>query len=256
MHRGFGIDATVPVEVAVEIARQAEAAGFASFWVNGSPPREALEILAAVAKEVDLPLGTGVLQLLRRPMVDVVADIKELKIPVNRLMLGVGYGAPQGALQTIRDAVEQTRAIGATPVVGAFGPNMTKLAGEISGGVLFTWWFSDAIEESRPLVEEGAARAGRETPPIMSYIRCALLPQAESKLAEQAGNYERIPRYHELFRRHGLTARETVVAGSAREDLIPGIEREERVLDVSIIRAITGEPSVDAHAELIEATRP
>lgn len=256
MQRGFGIDATVPVDVAVEIARLAEAAGFASFWVNGSPPREALEILAAVAREVDLPLGTGVLPLQRRPMTDVVADIKELEVPVDRLMLGLGYAAPQGALETIRDAVRQTRAIGATPIVGAFGPNMTKLAGEISDGVLFTWWFRAAVEESRPLVEEGATRADRETPPIMSYIRCALLPQAEEKLADQAASYDSSPRYRELFRRHGLTARDTVITGATRGDFLPGIDHEEGVLDVSVIRAITGEPTVEAHAELIEATRP
>lgn len=256
MQRGFGIDATVEIPVAREVARRVEQAGYDSFWVNGSPPREAIEILTAVARETSLPLGTGVIPLHRRPIDDVLGDIEELDLPPERLLLGVGYSEPKNALVTMREAVKKISAIGASPIVGAFGPNMTRLAGEISEGVLFTWWFKAAVKESRPLVVEGAERTGRETPPIMSYIRCALLPQAEQKLTEQTERYESAPRFHQLFQRHGLTARDTVATGSDRDDLLPQIEEEESVLDVSVIRAIVGEPDVASFNELIEACRP
>ncbi|MFW6075365.1 MAG: LLM class flavin-dependent oxidoreductase, partial [Chloroflexota bacterium] len=152
--RGFGIDATTPIDVARQVAQEAEAAGFRSFWVNGSPPREALEILGAAADVTSIPLGTGVIPLHRRGIDDVIDDVKQIGIPAHRLLLGIGYGEPKDALATMREAVRRIRHdLGAAPIVGPFGPNMTRLAGEISDGALFTWWFREAIEESRPLVE-------------------------------------------------------------------------------------------------------
>jgi alkanesulfonate monooxygenase SsuD/methylene tetrahydromethanopterin reductase-like flavin-dependent oxidoreductase (luciferase family) len=133
---------------------------------------------------------------------------------------------------------------------------MTELAGELGDGVSFTWWFKDAIEESRPLVAAGAVRAGRPAPPIMSYIRCALLPQAEAALAEQAANYDAIPSFAAMFRSHGISARDAVVTGTDAATLQPGITREEAVLDIPVIRAVTADRSAGALLELLEACRP
>lgn len=257
MHRGFGIDATTPVDVAQEVARRTEALGYDSFWVNGSPPREAIEILTAAAEVTTIPLGTGVIPLHRQPISDVIADVEELDLPTDRLWLGVGFGEPQNALAIMRDAVARIQdELNARAIMGAFGPNMTRLAGEISDGVLFTWWFRAAIEESRPLVKEGAGRISRQPPEIMSYIRCAILPDAKERLDEVAGGYDSSPRFRELFRRHGLTAWDTIVTGAERDDLLPGIEREEEVLDVSVIRAIVAETTVDHFDALLHACRP
>ncbi len=61
--RGFGIDATVPLDVAAEVAVQAESAGYESFWVNGSPPDKALDIIEKAAEQTDLDMGVGVFHL-------------------------------------------------------------------------------------------------------------------------------------------------------------------------------------------------
>ena len=45
MTRGFGIDASVPLDVALEVAGLVERAGYGSFWVNGSPHGPALDII-------------------------------------------------------------------------------------------------------------------------------------------------------------------------------------------------------------------
>jgi alkanesulfonate monooxygenase SsuD/methylene tetrahydromethanopterin reductase-like flavin-dependent oxidoreductase (luciferase family) len=264
--RGFGIDATVPLEVVREVAQAAERAGYTSFWVNGSPPRAALEAIAAAAEVTTIPLGTGVLPFDRRPIGRLIDDVIELGIPQERFWMGIGWGGgPQDALATMRAAVDAIRdRLDARPIVGAFGPNMTRLAGEIAddvrglspAGVIFTWWFREAIEESRPLLADGAWRAGRETPEVFSYIRCALLPQARQALDDVAESYDGMPRFRALFRAHGRTARDTVITGSSREELRPGIEREEAVLDHAIIRAITADQSAESILELLDACAP
>jgi hypothetical protein len=59
-----------------------------------------------------------------------------------------------------------------------------------------------------------------------------------------------------VFERNGVTAEDTVVTGSSREELIEGIEREESVLDVSVIRAIPAENTVGSIGELVDAGAP
>ena len=68
--------------------------------------------------------------------------------------------------------------------------------------------------------------------------------------------YGAIPRYREVFARNGLTAAETVVTGTSRAELLPGIETEETVLDHPVIRAITAAATVEAISELLTACAP
>ncbi|MEZ4521765.1 MAG: LLM class flavin-dependent oxidoreductase [Thermomicrobiales bacterium] len=257
-HRGFGIDATVPLETVRRVARAAEAAGYDSFWLNGSPPRGSMEAVAAAAEATSLPIGTGVLPFNRRPLELLIQDVRELGIPEERFWMGIGWGGgSSGALDTMRNAVAQIHSeLDARVIVGAVGPNMTRLAGEIGDGVSFTWWFREAVEESRELLAEGAARANREPPPVYSYIRCALLPQAEDAMNEVADRYDQAGSFQRLFRSHGKRAHDTVVTGTTAAELRPGIKREEEVLDYAIIRAITADESAESILELLEACRP
>jgi alkanesulfonate monooxygenase SsuD/methylene tetrahydromethanopterin reductase-like flavin-dependent oxidoreductase (luciferase family) len=257
-HRGFGINATVPLDVVREVAKEAERAGYDSFWLNGSPPREAMEAVAAAAGACSIPIGTGVLPFNRRSLDLLIEDAQELGIPLDRFWMGIGWGGgPSNALDTMRSAVDQLRQeLGVRVLVGAVGPNMTRLAGEISDGVIFTWWFREAVEESRPLVAEGADRVDRTPPPIISYIRCALLPQAQEALDDVAGRYDSASSFRKLFRSHGKRAHDTVMTGRDAGELRSGIEREESVLDIAIIRSITEDESSKSILELLEACRP
>lgn len=257
MRRGFGIDAAVPTGVAAEVASIAEQAGFASFWVNGSPPGEALDSLQAAAESSNLDLGVGVLPLTDISADEIADEMARRRIPAERLWLGIGSSRRPGALAEVRSAVSTLRSrSGARIVTAAVGPRMTALAGEVADAVLFTWWTVPAVQRSRHDLEAGADSAGRRIPQIASYIRCALLPEASAAFAERAATYAAIPRYAEVFARHGTTAAATVVTGETAADLRPGIEREESVLDVPIIRAIPADTTVESIARVVEATAP
>jgi hypothetical protein len=112
------------------------------------------------------------------------------------------------------------------------------------------------VERARPIIDAAARDAGRESPTVVSFVRCALLPQAREAVEERADAYAAIPRYEEIFERHGLNARDAVVTGTDRAELLEGVEREESVLDLSVIRAITAEDTVESLAELVAACAP
>ena len=252
--RGFGIDATVDPEVAGAVAVRAEEHGFRSFWVNGSPPEGALSILERVAPLTDFDLGVGVFPLTRISASELVTEVSRRSLPQDRLWLGVGSSRSPGALTEVRQAVEMLRRdLEVKVVTAAVGPKMHDLAAEIADAVIFTWWVKPEVERSRNLLE--AAATGR-SPTVVSYIRCALLPQAAQAIAERAAMYDALPRYQDVFARNGVTAADTVVTGGSRAELLPGIDDEESVVDVPVIRAIPSEDTVEALSDLVVACAP
>lgn len=255
--RGFGIDANVHQDVALEVARMVEDAGYTSFWVNGSPHTEALAILEGALGATGLDVGVGVFPLPRISARELVSEVKSRGLPERRIWLGVGSNRIPGALDEVRAAANLVRGeLDTTVATAAVGPRMLGLAGEISDAVVLTWSFADEVQRVKPLIAEGAAAAGREMPKVVSYVRCALLPQAEEAINERADFYDSIPHYRQVFARHDLTAAETVVAGYSGEELQEGIAQEETVLDISVIRAIPEENTVEAIGALVEACAP
>ncbi len=257
MQRGFGIDAGIAPDIAGEVARRAEQLGYGSFWVNGSPPDAALAGLDAASRASTLELGVGVIPLTTMTAVDIVAAVSSSGIDQDRLWLGVGSSRSPGGLAEVRDAVAVLRSgLGARVATGAVGPRMTRLAGEISDAVVFTWWTAADVARSRPILEQGATGAGGLRPPIASFIRCALVPEASASVADRAAFYQAIPRYAEIFARNGMTAADTIVTGADREELAPGIAREEAPVDIPVIRAIPADGSIGAVMRLLEACAP
>jgi len=255
--RGFGIDASVPVEVAGEIAGLAEEAGYSSFWVNGSPHQGALNILEVAAQRTSLDLGVGVFPLPKISAEELVTEVTKRRLPQDRLWLGVGSGRRPGALDEVRQAVESMRAgLNVTVTTGAVGPKMTALAGELSDAVIFTWSIAAEVEQNRIIAAQAAKAADRIPPTVVSFIRCGLLPEAASAVAERAEAYSSIPHYKAVFDRYGMTATDTVVTGHAREDMLEGIAHEEAALDVSIIRAIPADNSAESLSRLVIACAP
>lgn len=257
MRRGFGIDATVDPAVAGELAAEVESLGYGSFWVNGSPPDNALAILESAASASGLDVGVGVLALTAISIEEVIDQVRNREIPQRRLWLGVGSNRKPGALAEVRHACGRIRSETECRVVSAaVGPKMTQQAAEIADCVLFTWWPRSEVAASRQRVDEAAADAGLGVPLIASYVRCGLLPQAAESIEEKSARYASIPRYAEVFARNRMTAQDTVITGSYRADLLPKIEHEEVVIDLPIIRAITSDDSLAALTELAIACRP
>lgn len=257
MTRGFGIDASVPLDVALAVAGLAEQAGYGSFWVNGSPHDAALDIIEGALSRTGLDVGVGVFPLPKISAGELVEQVKVRELPEERLWLGVGSDRRPGALDDVRSAVRTFRdELGVVITTGAVGPRMLALAGEAADAVILTWSFQAEVEKARPIIEDAADKASRVPPTLVSFIRCGLLPQAADAIRKRATAYDAIPHYHEVFERNGVTAGETVVTGTSREELLSGIEREESVLDLSVIRAIPAENTVASIAELVEACRP
>ena len=186
-----------------------------------------------------------------------VAEVRDRALPEDRLWLGVGSSRRPGALGDVREAAATLRAeLGSRVVMGAVGPNMTRLAGEIADAVIFTWWIAPEVEKSRGLLGEGADAAGREAPTVVSFIRCALMPDAADAVADRAKAYSAIPHYKAVFDRNNMTAEDTIVTGGDRQELLEGITREEAVLDWSVIRAIPSSPALGPLSRLLAACAP
>lgn len=257
MQRGFGIDATVDPRVAADLAIEVESLGYGSFWVNGSPPDGAFEVLEAAAATTELDIGVGVLALTALGIEEIIDEVNDRSIPQGRLWLGVGSNRKRGALAEVRHACEQIRSdTGCRVVSAAVGPRMTQQAAEIADCVLFTWWPRSEVAKSRQVIDEAAADAGRDLPLIASYVRCGLLPRAEQAIEEKAARYASIPRYAEVFARNDMSAVDTVLAGIDRSELLPKLEHEELVMDLPIIRAITHDDSLESLVELATVCRP
>lgn len=256
-NRGFGIDANVHVDVALDVARMAEQAGYSSFWVNGSPHEGALNIIERVLAATSLDVGVGVFPLPTISAEEIVTEVRGRDLPQQRIWLGVGSNRRPGALDEVRAAAAQIKnELDCHVVTAAVGPKMIGVAAEVADAVVLTWSFRSEVERVRALLDEAASAAERDAPTVISYIRCALLPQAQDAVDERADFYDSIPHYRKVFARHDLSADETVVTGRSREELLEGIVDEEAVLDMSVIRAIAEDNTVAAIGALVEACAP
>ena len=258
MGRGFGIEASVPVDIVRLIAAEAEALGYASFWVNNPPGTDGLASLAAAASVTErINLGVGVIPLDRHPASEITATASRHALPMDRLLLGIGSGGDPQGLDLVRHGVEHLHAeTTASVIVSALGPKMTQLAGAVADGVLFNWFTPGFERQSRDQVVTAARLAGRPQPLIMSYVRCGLLPQAQQKLEERSDRYAKIPQYARHFTRMGVSARETCVSGADADALQAGIAEHEQVLDETIVRCITADDTASSVLELLRVCAP
>src|SRR5262245_23670555 len=121
MARGFGMAGALAPELIGAVAAAAEAQGYDSFWVNDAPGADSLERLATAAGLTNrIRLGTGVIPLDRRPAGEIIARVRELALPTERLIIGVGSGGGRsGSLARVREALNAFRGeLGAPVVVG------------------------------------------------------------------------------------------------------------------------------------------
>lgn len=257
MTRGFGIDASVPLEVAMEVAGLVERAGYGSFWVNGSPHDGALSIIDGALQTTELDVGVGVFPLTKISADELVSEVIERGLPQERIWLGVGSNRSPGALDEVREAAHTIRdELDVRVTTGAVGPKMMRLAAEVADAVILTWSFASEVERARGILNEAAQAADRDVPTVISFVRCGLMPQAKEAVEERANAYAAIPRYQEVFERHGVTATDVVVTGRNRAELLEGIQAEEEVLDLSVIRAIPAENTTESLGELVRACAP
>ena len=84
MNRGFAVAANVKSDVIAAAAREADRAGYTSFWVNHPGPFDGLASLAAAAKESQrIALGIGVIPLHTRGPASIVEGVRTHALPLD-----------------------------------------------------------------------------------------------------------------------------------------------------------------------------
>jgi alkanesulfonate monooxygenase SsuD/methylene tetrahydromethanopterin reductase-like flavin-dependent oxidoreductase (luciferase family) len=200
--RGFGVAAGLDPEVATPLAARCADLGYGSMWSNDHPAAAGLETLAAFAAgSGQVELGVAVLALDRHEPAAINAKIDECGLDRDRLWLGVGAGFSERPLTRMREALPELRESipGVRLVLAAMGPKMCALAGAGYDGVFFNWMTPDFAASARAHVETGAAEAGRAAPPVFGYVRTAVGPDAETRLAKEEGFYRDL---HDGYRNH------------------------------------------------------
>ena len=257
MGQGFGVFAGIAGDVIQAAAREAEALGYTSFWVNHPGPTDGLVSLAQAAGVTRrLELGVGVIPLHTRGPASIVEGVRTMRLPLERLLLGVGSPNPR-SLERVRDGVaEIRRSLQTRIVVAALGPKMCRLAGEVADGVLFNWLTPEYARRSADLVREGARAAGRRPPTLHGYVRLAMGPAGIARLADEADRYARIPAYAAHFERMGVKPVDTAIAGQTPADIRTGLARWQGVLDDLVLRAIPAQDTTEDTVALVRAAKP
>jgi F420-dependent oxidoreductase-like protein len=223
-------------------ARQAEEMGFASGWVPYLPwSLDALVALQAAGQVTQrIELGSAVIPTYLFHPLAMARQAHSIRGDLgDRLTLGVGcsqqvvietmHGVPfLRPARQVREYVEVLRASmqgsgqvayqgeifrveamfgspGAAPtplLVGALGPRMLRVAGEVADGTIATWCDEAAIERViGPGVREAAAAAGRPAPRVGTVLPVVVSDdrtEARRAVAEHFAIYDQIPRYHRM----------------------------------------------------------
>ncbi|MEZ4552767.1 MAG: LLM class flavin-dependent oxidoreductase [Dehalococcoidia bacterium] len=250
MGRGFGVDAGLADEVASEVARRAEAAGYSSVWATDTPSADGLANLAAFAQATErIRVGVGVLPLDRHSPETIVRRVRELGLPVERLWLGIGSGGNARPLRAVRDAIAPLRdgLPGVSIVVAAMGPQMMRIASEVGDAVQPNWLIPRTIVEAKGLYAPGSRAQ------TIMYVRAALDPGGRERVGREAGRYAATRPQH--FEANEVPPAEVGVAGDAAS-LDAQLAPYEAVLDETVVRALPASPAPEDLFALIEAARP
>jgi alkanesulfonate monooxygenase SsuD/methylene tetrahydromethanopterin reductase-like flavin-dependent oxidoreductase (luciferase family) len=258
--RGFGLAGEYPLETVRAASVAVEGAGYRSFWLSQPAEGDSLETLADVAGRTSaIELGVGAIPFTLRSPGEMAERVKTLALPADRLQFGVGSGTGPGSLDRLRNGVGDLRQLtgGAIRIVVApLGPKMCRLAGEVADGVLLNWLTPEYARRSLEWVAEGAESAGRARPEVFTYVRCALGPETDARLAAECMRYGSFPHYARHFRRQGVEPIQTTIPARTPAELQARLSDYEAVLDAVGGRAITPVDRVEQALALVEAASP
>ncbi len=180
--------------------------------------------------------------------------------------------------------------------LGALGPRMLELGGEIADGICLNWCSTEQVAAARRIVDAGAAKAGRRagSVPLVEYIRVSVdedVGAARRALGRATLGYALGPRtaardrrfgYRPHFERMGFAdelaalddrrsggASDDEVADAASDELLLSVgyfgapagarehvERLAQGLDVALVRVVASRPGLDAVRSVMEACAP
>lgn len=237
----------LPVAGNVEVAGQAEALGYDRVWAAEAGNNDAFGLLTACAAGTRrIGLATGVVPIQTRTpslMAQSAATLQDAS--AGRFTLGIGISSPtvvqrwngvpyDTRLDRMREYVHVVSELLAwqkvtfsgefydvagyqllmhvpsppPPVMlGALGPRMLGLAGEISAGALLNWIGAHAVADAVAQVRAGAAAAGRQDPVRTAvFVRVCVTDDVEAArrwARREVMGYVIVPAYRAAFERHG-----------------------------------------------------
>lgn len=256
--RGFGVAGEYPLETTRAAVQAAEEAGYQSFWLSQPPERDSLVTLSSLDRLTHaIELGIGAIPFTLRSSQSIADAVRDLRLPLARLRLGVGSGIGPGALDRVRDGVgELKRQLDVHVVVAPLGPKMCRVAGEVGDSVLLNWLTPAFARRSVEWIQEGAVAANRPTPLTCTYVRCGLGVAALPRMQEESNRYGAFPHYAAHFRRQGVEPIQTTILARSADDLQTRIAEYEAVLDQVIVRSVTPHNAIDEVLMLIDSARP
>lgn len=244
----FNSGAQLPMDAIPRLAQLAEAHGFDCAWggeANNKDPTVMLSAMAAVTKR--LKVGSAIYHILGRTPATLALQAVGLdELSQGRFLLGIGSSNPTIAkwhgqvfdrpLGRVREYIEIVRAAMRgekltyqgqyfsaqnfkmafkpsgrnIPIyLAAFGPKMTRLAGQISEGVLINMANPDEVERITDAVRGGAVDVGKDpaSMEIICKIRCSIAPsygQAREALSHALAYYALADYYRDLLSRMGF----------------------------------------------------
>ncbi len=122
--------------------------------------------------------------------------------------------------------------------------------------VLLNWLTPAYATTAAAWIEEGAATAGRRTPTVCAYVRCALGTAARPRLETECARYGSFPHYAAHFRRQGVDPSETTIRAASAIEIQERLATYAAVLDQVVVRAITPNDAIDEVLALVEAAKP
>jgi probable F420-dependent oxidoreductase len=234
----------MPVADHLRLARAADALGYDTAWTAEVGGPDAITTMTLLATETErLRIASGIIPVQTRTPVILGMTAATLgTLAPGRIILGLGVsstiivsqwpGLPfENPLAQLREAVTIIRMVlggervnfegefyrlrnfrlliapppEPVPIyLGALGPKMLQLAGEIADGVLLNWIPPEAIPESIRQIEIGARRVGRslERFEIACFIRVSVTDEPEPArrwLAREITGYCVVDSYARFF---------------------------------------------------------
>lgn len=233
----------LPLAEYLALAREAEERGYDTAWTAEVAGQDAFTTMTLLASGTTrLKVATGVVPVqTRTPVVLGMTAATLAHVAPGRVALGLGVSSPiivgqwhglpfRKPLQQMREAVQVLRMVLSgdrvsfegefyrirnfrltlpppQPVriyLGALGPKMLQLAGEIADGVLLNWLAPDTVRRSVAHLEQAARRAGRSLADfeIAAFVRTCVTddPAAARRwLARDITGYAIVEAYARFF---------------------------------------------------------
>lgn len=268
MRIGFSIDPRQGLSESDELRLVSLGAelGYESAWTPAGPDAAAFDRCLRWYRESGLPTGISVVPASGQPP-DFYAEHarRAWEGTDGQFVLGIGSGylrqageAMRGYLQALRELLPADLPV----YVGALGPVMIRVAGELGEGVALNWCSAEQVAWSRARVEPAAREAGRPVPVVAEYIRTCVDPDRDVARRVLGGaalqyalgpgayraHFERMGFAHELRRLEAGQGEPgdalLAAAGAAGRpgEVWPQFQRLAQGLDLAIVRVLVVRP--------------